>query len=104
MKIIIKENKVVNLIDTIIKRNYPNFRKGISVEDISISNAGTEMISYTDPDDDIVFATFILKKKKIILKYGIYETLENTLGQDLVDYFIAWFNNEFNTNAQRLSI
>ena len=96
--------KGVQLIDTIIKSLYPNFNKDNAIIKHQKSNAGRDVIVYDDPETNYFFCSYWVDERDLSLNEELFQTLENYIGEEEMLYVIEWFNNEFNKQAEYVTI
>jgi len=104
MKILITENRMIELVGHLVSEVFPNFNREDALS-MSWSNGDETYIEYYDPHikgNKGVFAKYWLWKEELQLNRELFETLEGHFGDDMT-YVIDWFNNEFDRDAESVT-
>lgn len=104
MKYIISENKMINLVDSLLKTSFPKFNKKCRIvkkEDWKSSSLKNHYIN-PSPDEleDDLYAVYEKGIKELCLNRKIFDRLDAYLGEKLMEYVIDWFNKEFSEDAE----
>jgi ribonucleotide reductase alpha subunit len=109
MKIIVSDEKMINLVGNLIKGFFPNFNKE-NAEVMKWINATEPYIEYYDPIIQGfrgLFAEYYFAGRELALNRELYNTLKNFFGEDkkyiLEKYVLNWFNKEFKQKAEQLT-
>ena len=101
MKYIISENRLIKLIDKMVKQVLPKF----NYHDTLIaahSNGDDTFLEYYSPDNrKKTFAKYYVWKKVLELDTDLFFSLEDYFGDEMTAV-IDWFNNEFNQDAESI--
>ena len=99
--------KKIKIVKNFINTLYPNFNK----ESVKIEKRIMDPLAYQKRFEDIryeyrdletnkYYAIYHEKNKELQLNKKIFESLEDYLGDEIMEYIIDWFNYEFNKNAE----
>jgi hypothetical protein len=103
MKYSISQERLIKLVDSIIKQDSPKFNN----RDASVGTS-------SDGDDTFIeyyimrghisyaFARYHLWKNELELRPDLYDKLEGLLGWELMTGVLDWFNKEFDQEAENL--
>jgi len=101
MKYVISEDRIIELIGTLIGQFYPNFSDEKS-DGGTFSGGDDTFIEYYDPEDpNLIFARYYIWKEQLHLNPNLFVTLENYFGENVI-YVLNWFNQEFDKDATSL--
>ncbi len=103
-RILKEETQGVTPVAIIINTLYPNFNKDNAIIKHQKTFAGADVIVYNDPETNYFFCTYWVTERDLTLNEELFQTLENYLGEEEMLYVIEWFNNEFNKQAEYVSI
>jgi len=104
MKIEITHDRMIRLVENLIKEVYPNFNKENALH-MTWSDGDESYEEYYDPEikgGKGIFARYWIWKEELRLNHKLFETLESYLGEDMT-FVIDWFNKEFDKNAESVS-
>ena len=105
--------KKIKIVKNFINTLYPNFNKeGVKIEKRIMDQFGGVIplayqkrfedirYEYRDLETNKYYATYHEKNNELQLNRKIFESLEDFLGDEIMEYIIDWFNDEFNKNAE----
>ena len=110
MKYIITENRLIKLVDKMVKHVNPEFNAEQAGEEVTILPGENSYVLYykkqpisqTAKNGDHVFARYYLWKKELELNTDLFFTLEDYFGDEMTAV-IDWFNQEFNQDAESVN-
>jgi hypothetical protein len=103
MKYVVTSKAMINLVDKIIKNEFPNFNK----EKTSRKNTGRfNETFYDEKNKDFynIFAIYYTESNDLQINSKIYEVVSDFIGEKHIGYLLDWFNREFDTDAQYLTL
>ena len=99
--------KKIKIVKNFINTLYPNFNKeGVKIEKRIMDPLAYQKrfedirYEYRDLETNKYYAIYHEKNKELQLNKKIFESLEDYLGDEIMEYIIDWFNYEFNKNAE----
>jgi hypothetical protein len=102
MKYVITENRMLGLIDKMVKQVLPKFNYRDTL--IATYSDGDEtFLEYYSPDNrKKTFAKYYVWKKLLELDTDLFFTLEDYFGDEMTAV-LDWFNQEFNQDAETVN-
>ena len=102
--------KKIKIVKNFINTLYPNFNKeGVKIEKRIMDPLAYQKrfedirYEYRDLETNKYYATYHEKNNELQLNRKIFESLEDFLGDEIMEYIIDWFNDEFNKNAESVT-
>ena len=105
MRFLISENRMIDLVDKLVKTVEPNFTEE-DAEVATYSNGDDTYLLYYDyptSKGGHAFARYYVWKKELELSNELFFKLESYLGEDNMTAIIDWFNNEFDQDAETVT-
>lgn len=104
MKYSISQERLIELVDAIIKQDSPRFN-GRDAKVSSYSAGDDTFIEYYIMRGNIhvAFARYYIWKKELMFHPDLFHKLEGLLGEELMEGVIDWFNREFDQDAESVT-
>ena len=103
MKYIISENRLIKLIDKMVKQVLPKFNYRDTLI-ATYSNGDDTFLEYYSPDNPgKTFAKYYVWKHELRLNRELFHKLEDYFDEDKMTMILDWFNQEFSQDAETLT-
>jgi hypothetical protein len=103
MKYIITENRMVGLVDKLIKQVFPKFNYRDTLI-ATYSNGDDTFLEYYSPDKGgITFALYYVWTHELVLNNELFHKLEDYFGEEKMSFILDWFNKEFDQEAESIN-
>ena len=103
MKYIITENRMLSLIDKMVKQVNPQFNYR-DTRIATYSNEDDTFLEYYSPDKPgKSFAKYYVWTHELRLNRELFHKLEDYFGEEKMSFILDWFNKEFNQDAETIT-
>jgi hypothetical protein len=104
MKYVIKENRMLGLVDKMVKQVFPKFNYRDTLV-ATYSNSDDTFLEYYSPDKPgKSFAKYYVWTHELRLNRELFHKLEDYFGEEKMSFILDWFNKEFNQDADHITL
>jgi len=103
MKYIITENRMVGLVDKMVKQVFPQFNYRDTLV-ATYSGGDDTFLEYYSPDKGgKTFAKYYVWTHELVLNHELFHKLEDYFGEEKMSFILDWFNKEFDQEAESIN-
>jgi len=105
MRYIITENRMIGLVDKMVKQVFPqfNYRDTLVATYSGGDDTFLEYYSYSPGKGGKTFAKYYVWTHELVLNRELFHKLEDYFGEEKMSFILDWFNKEFDQESESIN-